>query len=120
MSKTYSSQAGDVSDVANPLSPFRAHCMSVRRVPPDRYYGKSIPSRKNQTDRIEFLTIEQAMADYAELILELKDTLNDAKDSPVIGFGGSYGTFSSLPSPSHSCTTTSLPACAPSCSAVLK
>ena len=32
----------------------------------------------------------QALADYAELIFELKDQLH-ARDSAVIGFGGSYG-----------------------------
>ena len=39
---------------------------------------------------MEFLTSEQAMADYAELIFDLKASLK-AESSPVIGFGGSYG-----------------------------
>jgi len=39
---------------------------------------------------MQFLTSEQAMADYAELIMKLKGELK-AEDSPVIGFGGSYG-----------------------------
>lgn len=39
---------------------------------------------------MEFLTAEQAMADYAELIFDLKSSLK-AENSPVIGFGGSYG-----------------------------
>lgn len=55
-----------------------------------RYYGKSKPYRKNLTDHMQFLTSEQAMADYAELLFEVKDTLK-AQSSPVIGFGGSYG-----------------------------
>ena len=55
-----------------------------------RYYGVSKPYKKNLTDHMEFLTSEQAMADYAELIFELKETLK-AQSSPVIGFGGSYG-----------------------------
>ncbi len=38
-----------------------------------------------------FLSIEQALADYVALLADLKQTLKDAKGSPVIAFGGSYG-----------------------------
>ena len=55
-----------------------------------RYYGKSKPYPKAEKEHMEFLTSEQAMADYAELITELKKELK-AEESPVIGFGGSYG-----------------------------
>lgn len=37
-----------------------------------------------------YLTSEQAMADYVEVLYELKDQYN-ATDSAVIGFGGSLG-----------------------------
>jgi lysosomal Pro-X carboxypeptidase len=37
-----------------------------------------------------YLTAEQAMADYAELIWEIR-AQHGAHDSPVVGFGGSYG-----------------------------
>ncbi|KXZ53845.1 hypothetical protein GPECTOR_6g763 [Gonium pectorale] len=55
-----------------------------------RYYGESVPYGKNVRKHMGYLTAEQAMADYAELIWELKDEY-DARDSAVIGFGGSYG-----------------------------
>uniref|UniRef100_A0A7S3VQE0 Lysosomal Pro-X carboxypeptidase n=1 Tax=Dunaliella tertiolecta TaxID=3047 RepID=A0A7S3VQE0_DUNTE len=57
-----------------------------------RYYGKSMPScsTKNNPRNLQYLTAEQAMADYTELIWELKHSLN-ATSSPVIAFGGSYG-----------------------------
>lgn len=55
-----------------------------------RYYGRSKPYKKSLTHHMQFLTSEQAMADYAELIWELKNELQ-AENSPVIGFGGSYG-----------------------------
>ena len=41
---------------------------------------------------MQFLTSEQAMADYAELITELKRDLQ-AETSAIIGFGGSYGDY---------------------------
>ena len=55
-----------------------------------RYYGVSKPFKKTLKKHMQFLTSEQAMADYAELITELKHDLG-AKSSAVIGFGGSYG-----------------------------
>lgn len=38
-----------------------------------------------------YLTVEQALADYAQFITDLKDTTPGAKHSPVVVFGGSYG-----------------------------
>ncbi|XP_051787473.1 dipeptidyl peptidase 2 [Erpetoichthys calabaricus] len=57
-----------------------------------RYYGASLPfgAASFQPDNMRLLTIEQALADYAILITELKKQLN-ASRSPVICFGGSYG-----------------------------
>ena len=37
-----------------------------------------------------FLTIEQALADYAALIYHIKEK-HEAQASPVVAFGGSYG-----------------------------
>ncbi len=58
-----------------------------------RYYGKSKPY-ENPLDfpdtELAFLTSEQALADYANIIQDLKKDL-DCADSPVIAFGGSYG-----------------------------
>ncbi|GIL59446.1 hypothetical protein Vafri_14127, partial [Volvox africanus] len=55
-----------------------------------RYYGESIPYGKHVRKHMGYLMAEQAMADYAELITEIKDEY-DANGSAVIGFGGSYG-----------------------------
>ena len=60
-----------------------------------RYYGKSLPyGNKSLTPDPNFngfLTSEQALADYAFLIHEIKTTVKGAQNSPVIAFGGSYG-----------------------------
>ena len=58
-----------------------------------RYYGKSKPYHKHLKEHMQYLTSEQAMADYAELLTFLKKDLG-AEKSPVIGFGGSYGIIS--------------------------
>ena len=55
-----------------------------------RYYGESLPFGPDQSfqdDKIGYLTIEQALADYAVLLTELK-TLFQATESKVVAFGG--------------------------------
>ncbi|XP_041854755.1 dipeptidyl peptidase 2 [Melanotaenia boesemani] len=57
-----------------------------------RYYGRSLPFGKDSFNipQVGLLTVEQALADYAVMITELKQQLA-ATDCPVIVFGGSYG-----------------------------
>ncbi|RUS78013.1 hypothetical protein EGW08_014230 [Elysia chlorotica] len=59
-----------------------------------RYYGKSMPfgsdSYKNSSV-LNFLSSEQALADFTELISFIKATIPGASKSPVVAFGGSYG-----------------------------
>jgi Serine carboxypeptidase S28 len=55
-----------------------------------RYYGESSPFGKQSTFPMDWLSAEQALADYADLIHTLKAD-RGLEDSPVIGFGGSYG-----------------------------
>lgn len=61
-----------------------------------RYYGKSIPHGFTGEESLENATIRgylnsaQAIADYAEIIINLKKNLS-ADSSPVIVVGGSYG-----------------------------
>jgi len=58
-----------------------------------RYYGLTQPygNTSYDLDKIGYLTSEQALADFADLIVYLKATVPGAADSPVIAFGGSYG-----------------------------
>jgi lysosomal Pro-X carboxypeptidase len=57
-----------------------------------RYYGESLPFGNNSfnNENLQFLTTEQALADYALLIKYIKKNLK-AESCPVITFGGSYG-----------------------------
>ncbi|CAH2072127.1 unnamed protein product [Thlaspi arvense] len=60
-----------------------------------RYYGKSMPfgsakeSLKNAST-LGYLTAEQALADYAAILLHVKEKYS-AKNSPIIVIGASYG-----------------------------
>ncbi|RNA14652.1 lysosomal Pro-X carboxypeptidase [Brachionus plicatilis] len=58
-----------------------------------RYYGSSLPFGNESfvAPNIDFLTSEQALADYAYLVKHLKSTDQRLKNSPVVAFGGSYG-----------------------------
>ena len=58
-----------------------------------RYYGVSLPFGEDsfKPERLQWLTMEQALADYAHLIYTLKRTEWRSELSPVIAFGGSYG-----------------------------
>ncbi|XP_031478582.1 uncharacterized protein LOC116249587 [Nymphaea colorata] len=58
-----------------------------------RFYGESLPFGKdssNSSATLGYLSSQQALADYATLILSLKKNLS-AEDCPVVVFGGSYG-----------------------------
>jgi len=57
-----------------------------------RYYGKSLPFGTHSFDgnNIGFLTIEQALADFAYLVKEVKKDY-EAENCTVFAFGGSYG-----------------------------
>ncbi|KAK4764942.1 hypothetical protein SAY86_026032 [Trapa natans] len=63
--------------------------------PEHRYYGESMPygsreeAYKNSTT-LKYLSAEQALADFAVLVTDLKRNLS-AQACPVVLFGGSYG-----------------------------
>jgi lysosomal Pro-X carboxypeptidase len=55
-----------------------------------RYEGKSLPPLNGVEDCVAYGTTAQAIADYRQLVLKLKDEYN-APNAPIIAFGGSYG-----------------------------
>ncbi|XP_072141719.1 lysosomal Pro-X carboxypeptidase-like [Dermacentor andersoni] len=59
-----------------------------------RYHGLSLPFGNDSfkdLDHMGYLSSEQAMADYVDLLTWLKRNLPGAKHSKVVTFGGSYG-----------------------------
>ncbi|CAB3402272.1 unnamed protein product [Caenorhabditis bovis] len=64
-----------------------------------RFYGQTQPFKKDSYNNIQnmgYLTSEQALADFAEVLTEFKKPNNQFNisypaDAPVISFGGSYG-----------------------------
>jgi len=64
-----------------------------------RYYGESFPFKESKSyydhDKIGYLTVEQALADFVEVIYHICETRVGVRqctyDHPVIVFGGSYG-----------------------------
>ncbi|CAG5119919.1 unnamed protein product [Candidula unifasciata] len=59
-----------------------------------RYYGQSLPfgsATYQNVSNLNYLTSEQALADFAELVQFIKVNTPGAANSPVIAFGGSYG-----------------------------
>uniref|UniRef100_A0A8C6XEC2 Lysosomal Pro-X carboxypeptidase n=1 Tax=Naja naja TaxID=35670 RepID=A0A8C6XEC2_NAJNA len=59
-----------------------------------RYYGDSLPfGNKSYTDakHLNYLSSQQALADFAVLIQHLKNTIPGTENTPVIAIGGSYG-----------------------------
>ena len=58
-----------------------------------RYYGKSLPFGSDSyltSANLQYLTSEQALADFAVLIEQIK-LMPGAENSSVVAFGGSYG-----------------------------
>jgi lysosomal Pro-X carboxypeptidase len=58
-----------------------------------RYFGESFPFSKEEAflpDNVRYLTVEQVMMDYVDLVKHIKYTYA-CEDCPVIVFGGSYG-----------------------------
>ena len=60
-----------------------------------RYYGESLPFGKDccgkDPTKVGYLSSSQALADYVDLITDIRNNVKGAKESPVIAFGGSYG-----------------------------
>uniref|UniRef100_T1JCH1 Lysosomal Pro-X carboxypeptidase n=1 Tax=Strigamia maritima TaxID=126957 RepID=T1JCH1_STRMM len=74
----------DIASEFNALIVFAEH----------RYYGQSLPYGDLSYSNLKYLgylTSEQALADFAQLITSLKDFTKGAANVPVIAFGGSYG-----------------------------
>lgn len=51
----------------------------------------NLPPFSQDSKHLNYLTSEQALADFAVLVEYLKATIAGARRSPVIAIGGSYG-----------------------------
>jgi dipeptidyl-peptidase II len=58
-----------------------------------RYYGKTLPFGDDSfdLDKVSYLTVEQALADYAVFLTQFRKDYNLTENNPIIAFGGSYG-----------------------------
>lgn len=86
--ETFANFSGFVLEIASELGAAVVHGEH-------RFYGKSLPFKDQPFDRshIQFLTVEQALADYAALVAFLTgpDGPADLHHAKVITIGGSYG-----------------------------
>ncbi|XP_001662504.2 putative serine protease F56F10.1 isoform X1 [Aedes aegypti] len=55
-----------------------------------RYYGQSRPTASTRSDLLKFLNIDQALADLAHFVEEMRRAIPGAENSKVIMAGGSY------------------------------
>uniref|UniRef100_M4BAY0 Lysosomal Pro-X carboxypeptidase n=1 Tax=Hyaloperonospora arabidopsidis (strain Emoy2) TaxID=559515 RepID=M4BAY0_HYAAE len=89
----YTGNEGDVTLYANHTGLMWENAQTFKALvvfAEHRYYGKSLPFGDDYMKHLAYLTHDQALADYAELIYHLQKKY-DAFNHPVIAFGGSYG-----------------------------
>uniref|UniRef100_A0A182VVY5 Serine protease K12H4.7 n=1 Tax=Anopheles minimus TaxID=112268 RepID=A0A182VVY5_9DIPT len=55
-----------------------------------RFYGQSHPTVDLRTDKLKYLNIDQALADLAHFVVEMRKTIPGAANAGVIMIGGSY------------------------------
>ncbi|XP_065867922.1 uncharacterized protein [Euphorbia lathyris] len=92
----YLGEEGDITDdlkgfIVNLASHFKGLLLYIEH----RYYGESMPFGSEDeafrnSSTLGYLSSEQALADYAEVITHVKEKLSAAK-CPAIAIGGSYG-----------------------------
>eukprot|EP00494_Astrolonche_serrata_P033465 UN33734 len=58
-----------------------------------RYYGQTLPFGRDSfsDENLGYLTLEQALADYAAFIVDYKNNVAKCSKCPIVTFGGSYG-----------------------------
>ncbi|CAI5739483.1 unnamed protein product [Peronospora destructor] len=89
----YTGNEGDVTLYANHTGLIWENAQAFKALvvfAEHRYYGKSFPFGDKYMDNLAYLSHDQALADYTELIYHLQKKY-DAFNHPVIAFGGSYG-----------------------------